>query len=250
MIIEKNLHGVKRKTNYIFVWFCMAVGIFSIVFTKLYMSSLSGAVDIFDNASLNIREAYVNTAREAPFFVIYGKYLLLLSFLVILYDKLYKISKISNLMILILGMLVVYNSTLTFARTDLLLSVLSIFFVYLSYVQSLSLKENESYLKIAQLYRKSRKNLIILFVIILIVFVSLTSIRSVEQSSFLNPQNQIMQYVGKPISAFDQWVVDKPFMSADWAVFEPLSKFLTLIGVKLDIDQLWLNEVNLTYIHT
>lgn len=232
---NNKLYGYKKKTNYIFVWFCMIVGIFSIVYTKQYMSSLSGTVNIFDSVSLNIREAYIDSVHDAPFFVIYGKYLLLFSFLVILYDKLFNNIKISNLTVVILGALVVYNSTLTFSRTDLLLAVVSIFFVYLNYMQSIGVNQNnKNYLNLKKIYKKSRKNLMILIFLILLAFISLTNARSVNQSTFFNPQNQILQYIGKPIWALDYWVVDKPGESGDWLIFEPISKFLSILGINLD----------------
>lgn len=224
------------KTNYIFVWFCLILGVISIFFTKSYMSGLSGQVQIFDNDALNIRDAYVNNAATIPIYVIYGKYLLLFSYLVILYDSLFKYKKINRRYVFLLGILVVYNSSLTYARIDLLLTLLSIFLIFYKYVLSFKYPKNTNLeKKYYEYYKKSKKSLVILLVIIIILFIIITRTRSYSNTSIFDSQNQILQYLGRPIQAFDYWVVNNPMTSNNWAIIEPLFKILSVLGLKLNV---------------
>lgn len=210
------------KTNRVFVTMSLLLGIISIFLTKNYLNTINNSVSIYSKNSLNLREAFIDNAQDAPFYVIYGKYFLLFSVLVYWYDFVNKKSKINKwLMFAMLGLLF-YNSFNVFSRTDLLVTIVPVVVIYFQSI------------KLPKFSAKTKKNFIkftALFVVLVGMFSFMTKQRNVvENVGIFDHRNVTMQYLGRPLPAFEQWAYDKPGLDNSFYAIEPVGKILTVLG--------------------
>lgn len=126
----------------------------------------------------------------------------------------------------VLLFLLFFNAFSVYSRTDLLISILPIFIIFfrIKIKNRVVLEENEK--------SKIRRQVLVLSIILFSLMFVMNSSRKVEDTSaFFSANNQIMQYIGRPLIAFDQWVVPYSNSSNQLLVFEPLNKVLLALGI-------------------
>ena len=217
------IHG---KSNYIVIYSCLIIGIVFLIMTQNYLNSFGVGASNFSSDSLNIRENFINNLAKVPFYVIYGKYFLLFSISYIWYDFLTGKKNINKGLMFGLLLLLFYNAFSVYSRTDLLISILPIFIIFIR----IKILNTNLQKKIEM--KKVRKQVIGLTLALFLLLILMNSTREVENStSFFSVNNQVMQYIGRPLIAFDQWVLQHPKSSNQLLTFEPLNKVLLSIGV-------------------
>lgn len=222
----RNHYETKVKSNYFVIYASLIVGLICLVLTQLYLKQLGVGFSNFSSESLNIREAFINNLSNIPFYVTYGKYFLLFSISYIWFDFLSGSQSISRFKMGILLVLLFYNAFSVYSRTDLLISILPIFIIFFR----TKIKNSNIAEKIEK--SKIRKQIFILAIGLLFLLVVMNNSRSIETSSaFFSVDNQIMQYIGRPIIAFDQWVLPYSNSSNQLLVFEPLNKVLLMLNI-------------------
>lgn len=215
---------VNIRTNWLFVIPILLLGIISIYFSRRYLNTLGHSSNIFDKSSANLREAFIENKSDTPFYVTYGKYFLLFPTLVIWYDFLKKNIKIPSILMLSLIGLVFYNSFNVFSRTDLFISIIP--FVIIFFNIKIKKAKNSKFER-----RKFRTQTIWLLSGIIMLIFLMNSMRSIETSknTFFSPKNVTMQYIGRPIAAFDQWIIPNSGVDGRFIILEPVEKLLNFL---------------------
>ncbi|MEB5967663.1 oligosaccharide repeat unit polymerase [Enterococcus gallinarum] len=224
--IKKNESVRNVNSNYTIVYLFLFIGLICLVLTQVYLRKLGVGVSNFSTESLNIRETFVNNLSNVPFYVTYGKYFLLFSISYFWYDFLTGKKIVSKGTMAVLLFLLFFNAFSVYSRTDLLISILPIFIIFfrIKIKNRVVLEENEK--------SKIRRQVLVLSIILFSLMFVMNSSRKVEDTSaFFSANNQIMQYIGRPLIAFDQWVVPYSNSSNQLLVFEPLNKVLLALGI-------------------
>ena len=176
----------------------------------------------------DLRDAFIANVASYPFYVTYGKYFLIFG------TTFYQFQGFSvgwtrkNVLFSISGFIVVlYASLLTQARTDILISVLPL--MVLISVFKLSSSSIKTFLGYS-------------VVSVAALFLLFSMLQTVEASRFgatetvfFSAQNQIFQYIGLPLVAFDRWYVANNYSGVlhGWGIVQLFDKVSTFLGVQV-----------------
>lgn len=215
--VENNV--IKYKTNWIFVHFCLGVGVIFFVLTRLYLTKLNISDYDLGSGGANLREAFVYSLDTTPFYVTYGKYFLLFSTTIYFYEFLHGNQKINKLFMFFLIIFLIINAFNVVSRTDLLITIMPLLVIWID--------SNNWKKLINKASISSKKSKILIVTSILGLSLIMNSMRTTNSNSGLFDKNSsIMQYLGKPIIAFDQWILPHSNESKEILFIEPINKIL------------------------
>lgn len=207
------------KRSYInnYVWITYYIGIILTILCIIYLRNLHLSGDA-------LRLFYIMNVSQMPFFVLYGKYILLFPLTIILYDSLINGWSKRKVITFILGVFILIFATLyTQARTDLLAALFPLVTIF---VMTGSKKQKDTI-----------KKYIPIGIILLILYEFLKIIQNARfngpKTEFFSAQNQMFQYIGLPLVAFDKWYVAPNVAGAlhGWGVVELFDKVRKLFGI-------------------
>ncbi|MFI3685945.1 O-antigen polymerase [Vagococcus fluvialis] len=224
-----NLNEPNLKTNWIFIYFCLIIGIVFFVLSKIYLGNLNMSNYDLGSAGANLREAFIYSISDIPFYVTYGKYFLLFSVSVIFYEFVNNEGKIKPLFMYSLLLILILNAFLVMSRTDLLITLLPILIIW---SRSVKLTRNKKIDKTMFKEKVSMKKKIIIGMGLIVLLFLMNSMRSIgEKGKLFDKNNVLMQYLGRPIVAFDQWILPQVNESKEILILEPINKVFLQLGI-------------------
>ncbi|MBO0437909.1 O-antigen polymerase [Vagococcus fluvialis] len=223
---KKKYESLEKKyvTNWLFIYFCLILGIVFMFLSRDFLQELNVTDFNLGSKSANLREAFVYSLDSIPFYVTYGKYFLLFSISFIFYEHLNGRKKFNRFFLLILGLLLLINSFAVMSRTDLLITILPFLIIWIS---SANFKDVKGKIK-----KKSKKSKYGIVSLVFFLLIMMNGMRVIDKSdSIFSKDNVVMQYIGKPIIAFDQWILQHSAESNELLFFEPLNKVLLKLKI-------------------
>lgn len=208
------------------VYLSALIGVIGFVVTLNYFRQLGGGLG-FDSAAFDVRETYIENARDLPFLVTYGKYFLLFSTAVLFSDFLDRKKKYNKYFIFILIFLCILNSFMTMSRTDLMISIIPLFIIYYR-------NYKKSRINVVASHFVNRIKMLIIISLSISAILVIGTLRTTSNGgmkSILDPNNYLTQYVGYPIVAFDKWIVNQPGVANGLQSFEPIYKIVDRLNL-------------------
>lgn len=236
--IVKNI-TIEYKTNWKFVHFCLGVGVICLILTRLYLIQLNISDYDLGGRAANLREAFVYSLDTTPFYVTYGKYFLLFSVTIYFYEFLHRNQQINKLFMLFLIIILMINAFNVVSRTDLLITIMPLLVIWMD-------SNNRK-----KLINKVRvKSQILVVASILGISLLMNIMRSTNNNYGLFDKNSsLIQYIGKPIIAFDQWILPHSNASKEILFLEPINKVLLKLEL-IDYDNIKLASLGQFNVYT
>lgn len=176
----------------------------------------------------DLRDYFVTHPEDFPFGVVYGKYFLIFAgvfFLIRAFQD--KWTLVRTFVIVTSFTLSIVVSLYTQARTDVMMTIIPLVVV----VSVCRIRD-----------AKLMTSLLYGGVFIALGYGVMTVLNIIEKSRFETKQaeffsagNQMFQYIGLPITAFDQWIVQpgREATANGWGMIEVVDKMARLVGVKI-----------------
>lgn len=202
-------------------YFVISVYVLGIILNILSIKYLRG----LGLTGSDLRDTFVLNAENMPFYVIYGKYILMFAIIALLDSALrHKVSKIYWIIIIIGISVALEGALLTQARTDVLIIFLPIMTLF-----AMIKGKNISYYKFFQYSLFTLCGIVFLYLMFKVIQVGRFGN---DNSSFFSSSNQTFQYISLPLVAFDQWAVSSNYAGVmhGLGVFEPIDKILKITG--------------------
>lgn len=207
------------ESNY-FVLLIYAIGVVLNILSINYLNSLglSGS---------DLRDTFVVNADSMPFYVIYGKYILMFAVVALLDSALrYKINKAYWVAIIFGTLIALKSALLTQARTDILIIFLPIMTLF-----AIIKGQNISYYKFFKYSIVTVLCMVGLYYLFKLIQIGRFGSNN---ASFFSASNQTFQYISLPLVAFDKWIVSANYggVMHGLGLFELIDKLLKYGGYK------------------
>lgn len=222
-VLSENIHEMYMIQNNKILKLSLIIGFIGFFYDIFYFKNL-GVSSLYGGGSFtsNIRENYVRS-ENIPFLVKYGKYFLLFTCLVILIEYLNGVKKVKRITLISIILFTILSSFMTLSRTDLMISVIPIIVIYLN-----------SGGKGRKIGKYLFGGIVLVLLMAIITKIRTNSAGISSNTGFFSASNPIMQYFGKPLPTFDQWISMNANTGTRVASIEPLNKIISALGIATD----------------